>query len=180
MLVYAYANTRTIDGTNRPRSPRPGRAAKREGALALPRAADPNGGGTAPVAQPTGRQRPRPLDPTRTPMIFCGIDPGVDGAAAMIDTDTGAVHVIDLPQGPNGIDPVALRELLHDAWGVRSVWLEDNRANGRNGSLANFSMGRCVGLIIATVLLSDSALWRVKPVEWQRSVGLSNVKATER
>ena len=113
-------------------------------------------------------------------MIFCGIDPGVDGAAAMIDTDTGAVHVIDLPQGPNGIDPVALRELLHDAWGVRSVWLEDNRANGRNGSLANFSMGRCVGLIIATVLLSDSALWRVKPVEWQRAVGLSNVPAAER
>jgi hypothetical protein len=113
-------------------------------------------------------------------MIYCGIDPGVDGAAALIDTDADTAEVVDLPQGPFGIDPVALRELLDDAWGVRSVYLEDNRANGRNGSLANFSMGRGVGLIIATVLLSEMALHRVKPVEWQRSVGLSNVPAAER
>lgn len=113
-------------------------------------------------------------------MIFCGIDPGVDGAAAYIDTDAGAVAVVDLPQGPHGIDPVALQELLRDAWGVRSVHLEDNRANGRNGSLANFSMGRAEGLIVASVLCAGIALWRVKPVVWQRAVGLSNVKAAER
>jgi crossover junction endodeoxyribonuclease RuvC len=113
-------------------------------------------------------------------MRFCGIDPGVDGAAAFIDTDAGTVAVIDLPTGPHGIDPVALQEWLTDAWGVRSVHLEDNRANGRNGSLANFSMGRSEGLIVAAVLCAGIPLWRVKPVEWQRAVGLSNVKATER
>jgi len=93
--------------------------------------------------------------------------------------DDQRAEVIDLPQGPHGIDPVALRDQL-DAWGVRSVWVEDNRANGRNGSLANFSMGRGMGLIIATVLLSNCALHRVKPIEWQRGVGLGTVKATER
>jgi len=113
-------------------------------------------------------------------MRVCGIDPGVDGAAALIDTDDGEVDVVDLPSGPHGIDPVALQELLTDTWGVRSVWLEDNRANGRNGSLANYSMGRTEGLIIATVLCSRITLWRVKPSQWQRSVGLSNVKSTER
>lgn len=113
-------------------------------------------------------------------MRIAGIDPGVDGAAALIDTETAEVAVVDLPQGPNGIDPVALQELLTDAWGVRSVYLEDNRANGRNGSLANFSMGRCVGLIIGSVMCAGIPLWRVKPVEWQRAVGLGNVKAAER
>jgi len=113
-------------------------------------------------------------------MIFCGIDPGVDGAAAMIDTYDGEVDVVDLPSGPHGIDPVALQELLTDTWGVHSVWLEDNRANGRNGSLANFSMGRSEGLIVAAVLCAGIPLHRVRPVEWQRAVGLSNVKATER
>jgi len=113
-------------------------------------------------------------------MIFCGIDPGVDGAAACIDTNIGLADVKDLPTGPHGIDPVALWELLRDTWGVQSVWLEDNRANGRNGSLANFSMGRSEGLITATVLCAGIALWRVRPVEWQRAVGLSNVKAAER
>jgi crossover junction endodeoxyribonuclease RuvC len=113
-------------------------------------------------------------------MRFCGIDPGVDGAAAMIDTDAGAVWVADLPTGPHGIDPVALQELLTDAWGVRSVHLEDNRANGRNGSLANFSMGRSEGLIVATVLCAGIPLWRVRPTQWQRAVGLGNVKSGER
>lgn len=98
----------------------------------------------------------------------------------MIDTDDGEVDVVDLPHGPHGIDPVALQELLTETWGVRSVWLEDNRANGRNGSLANYSMGRSEGLIIAAVLCSKIALWRVRPVDWQRAVGLSNVKAAER
>jgi len=112
-------------------------------------------------------------------MIFCGIDPGVDGAVAVINTDTGFVTVDDLPTGPHGIDPVALQDELR-IWGIRSVHLEDNRANGRNGSLANFSMGRSEGLIVAAVLCAGIPLWRVRPVEWQRAVGLSNVKAAER
>jgi hypothetical protein len=113
-------------------------------------------------------------------MRYCGIDPGVAGAAAMIDTDTATVQVVDLPQGPYGVDPVALAEQLDDAWGLRSVTLEDNRAVGSNGSLANFSMGRAVGLIIATCLLRGIAVHRVKPQAWQQSVGVSNVKAAER
>lgn len=112
-------------------------------------------------------------------MRYCGIDPGVAGAVAMIDTDEARVEVVDLPGGPLGVDPVALQEQLA-AWGVRSVTLEDNRAVGSNGSLANFSMGRCVGLITATVLLSGCKLQRVKPVDWQRSVGVSTVRASER
>jgi hypothetical protein len=113
-------------------------------------------------------------------MRVAGIDPGVDGAAAMIDTDDGEVDVADLPSGPHGIDPVALQELLTDTWGVHHVFLEDNRANGRNGSLANFSMGRSEGLIIATVLCAGIPLHRIKPQDWQRRAGLSNVKSIER
>lgn len=112
-------------------------------------------------------------------MRYCGIDPGVAGAIALIDTDEAKVDVIDMPSGPLGIDPVALVEIL-DTWGVREVTLEDNRAVGSNGSLANFSMGRSVGLIIGAVLVSQRAVWRVKPQQWQQSVGLSNVKAAER
>jgi hypothetical protein len=41
-------------------------------------------------------------------------------------------------------------------------------------------MGRCVGLIAATVLVTGRALHRVKPQQWQQSVGVSNLKAAER
>jgi len=107
---------------------------------------------------------------------IAGIDPGVTGAIAGIGD---GIVVADLPTGPNGIDPVALQELLAD-WGVGSVYLEDNRANGRNGSLANFSMGRSEGLIVAAVLCAKIPLHRVKPIKWQRAVGLGTVKSTER
>ena len=111
-------------------------------------------------------------------MRVAGIDPGVDGAMAWVDS-IGLAAVVDLPTGPHGIDPVALQEQLR-AWGVHSVYLEDNRANGRNGSIANFSMGRSEGLVVAAVLCAELPLRRIKPIEWQRKTGLGTVAATER
>ena len=111
-------------------------------------------------------------------MRVAGIDPGTTGAVAWVDS-VGLAAVVDLPTGPHGIDPVALQEQLQ-AWGVHSVYLEDNRANGRNGSLANFSMGRSEGLIVAAVLCMELPLHRIKPKDWQRRVGLSNVAAADR
>ena len=111
-------------------------------------------------------------------MRYAGIDPGVTGAAAYLD-DEGLVQVTDLPVGPLGIDPVALAELL-DSWGPDCVIVEDNRAMGSNGSLANFNMGLTMGLILATIQLSRYPLVRVKPQEWQRRVGMATIPALER
>lgn len=111
-------------------------------------------------------------------MRIAGIDPGLSGAIAYLDSD-GGVDVVDLPVGPLGIDPVALNEILV-SWGPDRVIVEDNRAMGSNGSLANFNMGLTMGLVLATVQLSSFSLYRVKPQRWQQLTGMGNVAAGER
>jgi hypothetical protein len=114
-------------------------------------------------------------------MRVAGIDPGVSGAIALID-DSERI-VADLPTVSVGttkqVDPVALSQLL-GAWAPERVVIEDNRANGGNGSIANFSMGLSMGLCIAVISLGGYPLIRCKPQEWQRSVGLATVPAKQR
>jgi crossover junction endodeoxyribonuclease RuvC len=114
-------------------------------------------------------------------MRVVGIDPGVSGAIALLD-DSERI-VCDLPTEPvskgRQVDPVALSHLL-TAWGPARVVIEDNRANGGNGSLANYSMGHSIGSIVAVVLLGGYPLLRIKPQDWQREVGLATVHAKDR
>jgi hypothetical protein len=110
-----------------------------------------------------------------------GIDPGVQGAVAYIaDSET---IVRDLPtyavSTTHQIDPLALSEIL-GAYSPELVVVEDNRAQGRNGSMANFSMGFSMGTILAVVTLLRLPLLRVKPSEWQRGVGLGSVPGASR
>jgi hypothetical protein len=111
-------------------------------------------------------------------MRVAGVDPGVGGAIALLDDSERMVA--DLPTVSIGttrqVDPVALDELLR-AWRPERVVIEDNRAMGGNGSLANFSMGLSMGLCIAVVTLGQYQLIRVRPMDWQRTIGLSNVPA---
>lgn len=108
-------------------------------------------------------------------MIVAGIDPGVSGAVAIIGPDE--LGVVDLPVADGRVDPVALGEILR---GTDRVAIEDNKANGRNGSLANFSMGLSIGLCTATVQMLGIPLYRVRPVDWQRALGLATVATSER
>lgn len=108
-------------------------------------------------------------------MKVAGIDPGVHGAVAIYRD--GITGVDDLPVEDGRLDPVALGHLIR--WCDRVV-IEDNRAVGSNGSIANFSMGYSIGLIVGVTQTMGIALHRVKPIEWQRAMGLGNVAKTER
>lgn len=110
-------------------------------------------------------------------MRVVGIDPGLKGAVALFNPDDYRVE--DMPVSPQGVDPIALSELL-GSWHPSYVFVEDNRAQGGNGSLANFSMGHSMGSIIAVVLMMGIPLHRVRPQAWQQGVGLGNVKAADR
>ena len=114
-------------------------------------------------------------------MRVVGIDPGVHGAVGYLsDSET---IVTDLPVYMIGttsqVDAHALDQLLR-AWEPHLVVVEDNRANGRNGSLANYSMGFSMGTIIAVVTMLRFRLRRVRPVDWQREMGLATVPGPAR
>lgn len=115
-------------------------------------------------------------------MRIMGVDPGVTGAWALI-VDRQLTHVDDLVVtsigSTNQIDAGEFREVLR--WTQPdAVVIEDNRANGVNGSKANYSMGLSMGIILGVATGAGFSIGRVRPVDWQRTVGLSGVPAAQR
>lgn len=116
-------------------------------------------------------------------MRIIGIDPGVTGAIALVQ-DTQPAEVWDIPSASVGntkqMSAQSLVEFI-TAWGeVDGVFVEDNRAQGHNGALANFSMGMSLGTIFGVCATLRRPVYRVKPREWQTTMGLTQVKRVDR
>ena len=116
-------------------------------------------------------------------MRVVGIDPGVTGAIALVQ-DGHPPEVWDLEVTSIGstkqISPQGLVDMLA-AWGdIDAVVMEDNRSNGSNGALANFSMGLSMGIITGVCAAMNRPFHRVKPREWQTEHGLGGVKRVDR
>jgi len=113
-------------------------------------------------------------------VIVAGIDPGVTGALAVIGEES---QVYDLGVASigstNQLSPQALAHQLIES-GADVIVIEDNRANGMNGSKANFSMGLSLGVCYGVIGTLGRRLIRVKPHEWQKSLGLGSVVAAQR
>ena len=113
-------------------------------------------------------------------MKILGIDPGVTGGWALLD-DRDLIECNDLPVvkigTANMIEPRQLAAIL-EVWDPDAIVIEDNKANGGNGSLANFSMGTSMGVIAGVVGTLSHPLVRVRPVDWKRAVGIGSVKGT--
>jgi hypothetical protein len=118
-------------------------------------------------------------------MKILGIDPGVTGGWALLD-DRVLTECSDLEVTTIGttkqIVPTYLATILK-AYEPDAVVLEDNRANGQNGSKANFSMGLSMGIILGVASTLSHPIVRVRPIDWKRTLGIGSVKggtATER
>ena len=110
------------------------------------------------------------------------MDPGVTGAWALLD-GRELTQVYDLEVNSigstNQIDASDFGRVLRD-FRPDVVVIEDNRANSVNGSKANYSMGLSMGVILGVTIGSGFSLARVRPVDWQRAIGLSGVPAASR
>lgn len=126
-------------------------------------------------------------------MIIIGIDPGLTGACAFIDSRTKACSVHDLPtmQLPgNGlikrkIDGLALAQLLRahapldeDA----AAFLEQVGAMGgkNNAVQIQASLGRTLGAIEAVLECSRRPPTMLHPQRWKKAYGLGADKAMAR
>ncbi len=114
--------------------------------------------------------------------MILAIDPGVTGALAVL-TETGDLHVVgDLPvrteihrrRRTTVLDPVGLDQLLDLYDGP--IVLEKMTAQGRNGSLANFSLGQTYGIIHATCVLNSRYPVLAAPQRWKRELNLTTDK----
>lgn len=116
-------------------------------------------------------------------MRVIGIDPGVEGAAALI-ADAG-VAVFDLPVAQYGATKQISGPLLTALLVMLEpdqVVIEDNRASpqSRTSGKTNYSMGLSMGVCIGVVGALGIPLDRLSPRTWQRVMGMATVPAAER
>ena len=112
-------------------------------------------------------------------MRVLGVDPGATGALAMLDTDLGALVVVDMPSLLVKTGKTHRRQIsefwLADTMRVYApdcAYLERVHAMPRQGVTSSFSFGLSYGLVRGVLAALGISLQLVTPQEWKRSFRL--------
>lgn len=116
--------------------------------------------------------------------VFLGIDPGREGAWALVDRDGRGLWVEDLPYADNELN---VRSLAH-AWGMQvgpdpagvAVAIEYPLAFVNQSPTRNLVSGINYGVIKAGLLLQGYPVEEVKPSAWKARMGLNSDKEKSR
>lgn len=114
-------------------------------------------------------------------MIILGIDPGVTGGLALINS--ARMELVDglrMPvyerRGKKRVSPGAVMAFV-EGTKVDKIVIEDVHAMPRQGVSSSFSFGRSTGAIEAvSFLITNGALEWVTPAVWKKHFGLSTDK----
>ena len=115
-------------------------------------------------------------------MLILGIDPGLTGAAALLDSDGVPELVADLPVIRDGrlawIDGGAMQSTLLDALHGRPcrAVVERVSAMPRQGIASAFNFGVGLGSILATLQGLRLPIELVTPAQWKAALGLGKDK----
>ena len=115
-------------------------------------------------------------------MKIAAIDPGLTGAACILEQINGAVtliSVIDLPTAGEGakrrLDAVTFASWLN-SYGPTHVFIENARAMPRQGVTSMFRYGRVVGAVEGVVAAQLIPLSLIEPATWKRHLRLNSNK----
>jgi crossover junction endodeoxyribonuclease RuvC len=113
-----------------------------------------------------------------------GIDPGATGAIALIDTDYPENTMVwdleaSISASTKTVSGRALAERLADTWSVECIFVEEVHANTMSYK-GNFTLGMATGIILGVCTALERPVRRIKPKEWQKDMGLSNIDAVFR
>lgn len=106
-------------------------------------------------------------------MIIAAIDPGANGAIAILDGDN-ILEIRDLSKDPEHIILTALKK-----YDVKIAAVEQVGVMPHDSKISSFSFGENVGRILATCSLASVEVVRVKPRVWQswcKIYGTGNTK----
>ena len=113
-------------------------------------------------------------------MRLVGIDPGVTGALAFIDTlDAVHTYVEDMPRDADGVDGGLVYRLL-EMYEPAEVYLEKTQAIPGKGTRAAFMQGDTNGSLRTAVHVLRVPLIWVQPAQWQRQFSLYGGGFTDR
>lgn len=99
-----------------------------------------------------------------------GIDPGKNGAIALVDTDLWTLAVTDMPKEPGkgGKETVSATGVarIFDATAPDHVFIEDVWSSPQMGVVSAFNFGRNLG-ILEGASASRAMLTKVRPQDWK-------------
>jgi crossover junction endodeoxyribonuclease RuvC len=120
-------------------------------------------------------------------MIILGIDPGLSGALAFLDTETNIVAVEDMPtvtvirnkKEKREVSPQLIAAAIIKRH-VGAAYLERVNAMTGQGVSSVFSFGRSAGVIEGVLAAFDIPTTLVLPLTWQRAMDVRGGKDASR
>ena len=117
-------------------------------------------------------------------MIYIGIDPGLNGAIAFLDTEKGHLSVVDMPtfevkrnnKFKREVSPHGISDVLSLSQKISGVVLERVGAMPGQGVTSVFSFGRSVGVIEGVLAAEHIPVSIVTPQAWQKAAGVRGGK----
>ena len=104
-------------------------------------------------------------------MIVCGIDPGANGAIAIIDSKHNVFMVADMPKD----DKTFVDIIRNNIYKPDKTYLEDVHALPRQSTVASFTFGKNVGKAeLLAECLGNVEL--VSPTVWKKALGLKRIE----
>jgi crossover junction endodeoxyribonuclease RuvC len=117
-------------------------------------------------------------------MIFCGIDPGLNGAMAFFDIANGKLKIIDMPtvevlrnnKKKREVSAPLLASELRNVGPINMTFVERVNAMPGQGVTSVFSFGRSSG-IIEGVLATLAMPYTIEPPQkWQKALNVRDGK----
>ena len=105
-------------------------------------------------------------------MLVAGIDPGTNGAIAVLDSlSPDSVALLDL-KNKSSVD---IYEWMYDtiSTNVITTWVEDVHSMHGMSAKSNFGFGKNVGMITAIAEVSSDTVKTVTPKIWQKYIGVT-------
>ena len=117
-------------------------------------------------------------------MTILAIDPGLEGAGAMLDAHGELIEVFDLPTIGEGaqrrVDAANLADLIREHGKYSFAIVEQVGARPGQGVSSMFRFGQSYGTVIGVVGTLAIPVRHVSPAKWKKALGLNNNGETSR
>ena len=107
-------------------------------------------------------------------MLIAGIDPGTNGAIAVLDSQNpDSVALLDLKKSSVSDIWNWFNEEFNYSWRPGQIWIEDVHSMHGMSAKSNFGFGKNVGMVqtIAELIVDNVIL--VTPKVWQKYIGVT-------
>jgi len=116
-------------------------------------------------------------------MRVLGVDPGLNGALALWDSDMGILITLDMPIVKSGKHKQISEGLLADMVSrldPETAWVELVHAMPKQGVVSTFTFGMGFGMVRGVITGKGVPLRLVRPQQWKSVYGLRSDKSASR